>query len=74
MATLVLKKSKSHLEYGVVVTDEDGRITRFLEKPSWGEVFSDTVNTGIYILSPEVLKYYNKNEIFDFSKDLFLFC
>jgi len=35
-------------------------ITRFLEKPSWGEVFSDTVNTGIYILSPEVLKYFNK--------------
>lgn len=74
MATLVLKKVEIPLEYGVVVTDEDGRITRFLEKPSWGEVFSDTVNTGIYILSPEVLKYYNKNEIFDFSKDLFLFC
>jgi mannose-1-phosphate guanylyltransferase/phosphomannomutase len=71
MATLVLKKVEIPLEYGVVVTDENGRITRFLEKPSWGEVFSDTVNTGIYILSPEVLKYYNKNEIFDFSKDLF---
>ena len=71
MATLVLKKVEIPLEYGVVVTDESGRITRFLEKPSWGEVFSDTVNTGIYILSPEVLKYYNKDEIFDFSKDLF---
>lgn len=71
MATLVLKKVDIPLEYGVVVTDDKGRITRFLEKPSWGEVFSDTVNTGIYILSPEVLKYYNKNEIFDFSKDLF---
>ncbi|MDQ2085972.1 mannose-1-phosphate guanyltransferase [Herbivorax sp. ANBcel31] len=71
MATLVLKKVEIPLEYGVVVTDEEGRITRFLEKPSWGEVFSDTVNTGIYILSPEVLKYYNKDEIFDFSKDLF---
>ncbi len=71
MATLVLKKVDIPLEYGVVVTDEEGRITRFLEKPSWGEVFSDTVNTGIYILSPEVLGYYGKNEIFDFSKDLF---
>ena len=71
MATLVLKKVDIPLEYGVVVTDDGGRITRFLEKPSWGEVFSDTVNTGIYILSPEVLKYYNKNEMFDFSKDLF---
>ena len=71
MATLVLKKVAIPLESGVVVTDENGRITRFLEKPSWGEVFSDTVNTGIYILSPEVLKYFNKNEMFDFSKDLF---
>lgn len=71
IATLVLKKVDIPLEYGVVVTDEEGRITRFLEKPSWGEVFSDTVNTGIYILSPEVLGYFNKNENFDFSKDLF---
>lgn len=71
VATLILKKVDVPLEYGVVVTDEEGRITRFLEKPSWGEVFSDTVNTGIYILSPEVLGYFNKNEMFDFSKDLF---
>lgn len=71
IATLVLKKVDIPLEYGVVVTDEEGRITRFVEKPSWGEVFSDTVNTGIYILSPEVLTYFKKNEMFDFSKDLF---
>ncbi len=71
VATLVLKKVDIPLEYGVVVTDDEGRITRFLEKPSWGEVFSDTVNTGIYILSPEVLKYFKKNEMFDFSRDLF---
>ncbi|HHW49687.1 MAG TPA: NTP transferase domain-containing protein [Clostridiaceae bacterium] len=71
MATLVLKRVDIPLEYGVVVTDGDGRITRFLEKPSWGEVFSDTVNTGIYVLSPEVLSFFKKNEMFDFSKDLF---
>src|SRR5699024_5365255 len=52
-------------------SDENGRITRFLEKPSWGEVFSDTINTGIYILEPEVMDYYKKGENFDFSKDLF---
>jgi len=71
IATLVLKKVDIPLEYGVVVTDNEERITRFLEKPSWGEVFSDTVNTGIYILSPVVLEYFNKNEMFDFAKDLF---
>ncbi len=71
VATLVLKKVNIPLEYGVVITDEEGRITRFVEKPGWGEVFSDTVNTGIYILSPEVLSYFKAGEMFDFSKDLF---
>ncbi|EYE89372.1 nucleotidyltransferase [Fervidicella metallireducens AeB] len=70
-ATLILKKENIPLEYGIVITDENGKIIRFLEKPSWGEVFSDTVNTGIYILEPDVLNYYKKGQNFDFSKDLF---
>ena len=70
-ATLVLKRESIPLEYGVIITDDSGRIIRFLEKPSWGEVFSDTINTGIYILEPEVLDYYKRGENFDFSKDLF---
>ncbi|HWR61411.1 MAG TPA: sugar phosphate nucleotidyltransferase, partial [Clostridia bacterium] len=70
-ATLVLKRVPIPLEYGVVITDEEGRITSFLEKPSWGEVFSDTINTGIYILEPDILHYYKKGDNFDFSKDLF---
>lgn len=70
-ATLILSREPVPLEYGVVITDYDGRIIRFLEKPSWGEVFSDTINTGIYILEPEVLDYYEQGENFDFSKDLF---
>lgn len=69
-ATLVLSRQPIPLEYGVVVTDQAGRITRFLEKPSWGEVFSDTVNTGIYILEPEVMDI-PRGKMFDFSKDLF---
>ena len=70
-ATLVLKRESRPVEYGVVITETDGKIIKFLEKPSWGEVFSDTVNTGIYILEPEVLTYFKKGENFDFSKDLF---
>ncbi|MCX7950471.1 MAG: sugar phosphate nucleotidyltransferase [Clostridiales bacterium] len=70
-ATLILKKQNIPIEYGIVITDSDGKIVRFLEKPSWGEVFSDTVNTGIYILEPEVFNYYKKGDNFDFSKDLF---
>lgn len=71
VATLVLTRVDYPLEYGVVITSEDGRITQFLEKPSWGEVFSDTVNTGIYVLEPEVLEYFAPGQMFDFSKDLF---
>ncbi|HBC76567.1 MAG TPA: nucleotidyltransferase [Candidatus Wallbacteria bacterium] len=71
MITIVLTRVENPLQYGVVITDRDGRITRFLEKPSWGEVFSDTVNTGIYIIEPEALKYIPEGKEFDFSKDLF---
>ncbi|OAT85441.1 mannose-1-phosphate guanyltransferase [Desulfotomaculum copahuensis] len=71
MATLVLTRVSCPLEYGVVITGPDGRITQFLEKPAWGEVFSDTVNTGIYVLEPEALDYIEPGRMFDFSKDLF---
>lgn len=70
-ATLVLKSEPCPLEYGVVMTDPYGKVTRFLEKPGWGEVFSDTVNTGIYVLDPVVLDLVPSNRMFDFSKDLF---
>lgn len=71
LATLVLSRQQVPLEYGVVIIDQNGEITRFLEKPSWGEVFSDLVNTGIYILEPEVFDYFEKGTNLDFSKDLF---
>src|SRR5690349_20244955 len=70
-ATLVLKRMPNPLEYGVVIIDDDGSVKQFLEKPSWGEVFSDTVNTGIYVLEPSVFKYYEPGQPFDFSHDLF---
>jgi len=71
LATLVLTRVENPLQFGVVITDKDGRITRFLEKPSWGEVFSDTINTGIYIFEPEVFDLIPPGRDFDFSKDLF---
>ena len=70
-ATLILTRVPNPVEFGVVITDEEGKIDRFLEKPSLSEIFSDTVNTGTYILEPEVLKYLPENEESDFSKDLF---
>src|SRR5213596_2730317 len=69
--TIGLKAVDNPLEFGIVVTDEEGRIERFLEKPSWGQVFSDTINTGIYVLEPEVLRHVPADRPFDFSKELF---
>jgi mannose-1-phosphate guanylyltransferase / phosphomannomutase len=70
-ATVILKHAENPLEFGIVITGEDGRVERFLEKPGWGEVFSDTINTGIYVLEPDVLRFIPSGEEFDFAKDLF---
>jgi mannose-1-phosphate guanylyltransferase / phosphomannomutase len=69
--TIALKSVENPLEFGIVVTDQEGRIERFLEKPSWGQVFSDTINTGIYVLEPEVLSHVPTDRPYDFSKELF---
>lgn len=71
LATLTLQHVANPLEYGVIITGEHGEIVQFLEKPSWGEVFSDTVNTGIYLLDPNVFNYIERNTIVDWSKDVF---
>jgi mannose-1-phosphate guanylyltransferase/phosphomannomutase len=71
MATLTLYRVANPLEYGVVVTGEGGRVREFQEKPSWSEVVTDTINTGIYVLEPSIFDYYERNQVFDFSKDLF---
>ena len=70
-ATLLLHRVAEPLEYGLVRTDEQGRITAFVEKPGWGQVFTDQVNTGVYLLSPAVLERVPEGRSFDFSKDLF---
>ena len=69
--SITLTSVENPLEFGIVIADKEGKIEKFLEKPSWGEVFSDTINTGIYIIEPEILDYIPKNENFDFAKDLF---
>ncbi len=71
VATLTLTHVPNPLDYGVVIVAKDGGVRQFLEKPSWGEVFSDTVNTGIYVLEPQVLDRVPANESYDFSQDVF---
>jgi mannose-1-phosphate guanylyltransferase/phosphomannomutase len=71
MVTITLHREPNPLEYGVVITDEDGRIRQFQEKPSWGEVISDTINTGIYVLEPTIFDYIEPGRMVDFSQDVF---
>ncbi len=71
VATLVLCRVPNPLEFGVVITDEEGRVVRFHEKPGWSEVFSDTVNTGMYILEPEVFDLMDPDKVYDWSSDIF---
>ena len=71
LVTVGLKSVPDPLEYGIVICDADGRINRFLEKPTWGQVFSDTVNTGIYVMEPEVLAEVPADAEADWSGDIF---
>lgn len=71
LATIVLTHVKNPLQFGIVMTNAEQDIVRFLEKPSLGEVFSDTINTGIYILEPEAYAEIPYKREFDFSKELF---
>ncbi|WP_276958287.1 sugar phosphate nucleotidyltransferase, partial [Ferrimicrobium acidiphilum] len=70
-ATMVLTAVDAPTEFGIVATDETGRVEQLIEKPTWGEVFTDTVNTGIYVLEPEVLDTIPTDRPVDFSSEVF---
>jgi mannose-1-phosphate guanylyltransferase/phosphomannomutase len=71
VATIGLVPVENPLEFGIVITRDDGSIERFLEKPTWGQVFSDTINTGIFVLEPEIFDYIEPEKPSDFSNDVF---
>jgi len=73
MASLITKRVPRDQvsSYGVVVTDADGRVRSFQEKPAVDEAASNMINTGIYIFEPEVLNYVPSGQAFDIGSDLF---
>ena len=71
LATIGLVRVENPLEYGIVISNEDGSIERFLEKPTWGQVFSDTINSGIYVLEPRIFDWIAPDVSVDFSSDVF---
>ncbi len=71
LVTVALKRVPDPLDFGIVIVDEAARIQRFLEKPTWGQVFSDLVNTGIYVIEPEVLDLVAPGASVDWAADVF---
>ncbi len=71
LATIALVAVENPLEFGIVITRDDGSIERFLEKPTWGQVFSDTINTGIFVLEPEIFDFIEADTPVDFSAEVF---
>ena len=71
LATIALRRVENPVDFGIVITDADGWVERFLEKPTWGQVFSDTINTGIYVLEPQILDLIPEREPVDFSEAVF---
>ena len=69
--TMALHPHASPLAYGLAVTDAEGYVRSFIEKPAWGQVVTDLVNTGIYILGGEAMAFVPEGVPFDFARDLF---
>jgi NDP-sugar pyrophosphorylase family protein len=70
-ATIALAPVENPSAYGLVDTDSDGRVRRFIEKPKPEEVTCNTINAGIYVLEPGVLNYIPPGEKFSFEYQLF---
>jgi NDP-sugar pyrophosphorylase family protein len=71
VATIVLTPVENPSAYGLVETDPAGWIQRFIEKPGPDEITCKTINAGIYVLEPSVLKYMPKGEPYSFERGLF---
>ncbi len=70
-ATIALTRVKDPTAFGLVFTDENNRVTRFLEKPSYDEATTNTINAGVYLINPELFKFVPQNEPYSFERGLF---
>ena len=70
-ASLALSRRAEPLEYGLVRTDGEGKVLGFVEKPGWGQVDTELVNTGIYLLSKQAMDLVPADTSYDFGKELF---
>jgi NDP-sugar pyrophosphorylase family protein len=71
LATIALSLVDDPSEYGIVLMNEESRITRFVEKPKGEVIFSNTANTGVYVFEPEIFDLIPRNTFYLFGKTLF---
>nr|WP_241735346.1 NDP-sugar synthase [Anoxybacillus flavithermus] len=71
LVTVLMHHEATPLSYGGIVTDRNGKVIHFVEKPKWNEVCSDLVNTGIYICDPAIFNYMPEHPPYDFSQHIF---
>jgi NDP-sugar pyrophosphorylase family protein len=70
-ATIYLTPVENPTAYGLVELEPDGRVHRFLEKPGWEEVTTNTVNAGVYVLERELLDWIPKGEAYSMEREFF---
>jgi NDP-sugar pyrophosphorylase family protein len=71
VATIVLTPVENPSAYGLVETEPNGAVRRFIEKPGPDEITCNTINAGVYVLEPSVLRYMPKDEPYSFERGLF---
>lgn len=69
--TIALTTVEDPTMYGLVITDDNGRVSEFREKPSWEHVTTNTINAGIYIVDPGIFKHAPKGKEFSFERQLY---
>ncbi|MCX6378603.1 MAG: NDP-sugar synthase [Armatimonadetes bacterium] len=71
LSTIALSLVDDPSEYGIVLMNEDSRITRFLEKPKGEVIFSNTANTGVYVFEPQIFDMIPRGTFYLFGKQVF---
>mgnify|MGYP001348964229 CR=1 FL=1 len=70
-ASMVLTRAENPCPFGIVAVDHQERVVQFKEKPTQDEVFSDLINSGIYVLDPQVFELIPPDQPCDWAGDVF---
>ncbi|MEK7377172.1 MAG: NDP-sugar synthase, partial [Candidatus Margulisiibacteriota bacterium] len=71
VVTIALTRVEDPTPFGLVITDEKGRVQKFVEKPSWERVTGNMINAGIYVLDPSIFASFEKGRVYSFERDLY---